>query len=117
MAQKCRFSQGTLDHAGAIVHVIVSPVDPKTGQRRASAGFAAFAENGPLSPWEEDEEKTAGSSSSSSSSGHRRRPGVALVSGGTNSFPILPSEEAVTVRVLVDRWEIQERSVFGAIFW
>jgi hypothetical protein len=43
---------------------------------------------------------------------------VALVSGGTNSFPILPSEEAaVTVRVLVDRWEIQDRSVFGAILW
>lgn len=93
-----RAAPGTLDHAGAIVHVMVSPVDPKTGQRRASAGFAAFAENGLLSPWEE-EKKTAGSSSSS----HRRRPGVALVSSGTDSFPILPSEEAVTVRVLVDR--------------
>ena len=82
-----RTAPGTLAHAGAIVHVMVGAVDPKTGQRRASTGFGAFAEDGRVSPWDEE----TGS----------RRPGVALSSSKT--FPIMPGEGGVTVRVLVDR--------------
>ena len=81
-----RTAPGTLAHAGGIAHVMVSPVDPKTGQRRATVGFGAFAEDGLQSPW--------GSTGS-------RRPGVAL--GSSNNFPILPGENVITVRVLVDR--------------
>ena len=81
-----RTAPGTLAHAGGIVHVLVSPVDPKTGQRRATVGFGAFAEDGLQSPWDEQ----SGS----------RRSGVALASA--HNFPVLPGED-VTVRVLVDR--------------
>ena len=48
-----RTAPGTVAHAGAIVHVMVGPVDPKTGRRRASAGLVAFAEDGLQSPWDE----------------------------------------------------------------
>ena len=82
-----RTAPGTVAHAGAIVHVMVSPVDPRTGHRRASAGFGAFAEDGLRSPWDE----ATGS----------RHPEVGLSSA--TSFPILQDEKDVVVRVLVDR--------------
>ena len=90
-----RTAPGTLAHAGGVVHIMVSPVDPKTGQRRTSFGFGAFAEDGARSPWDE----VTGS----------RRPEVALSGFGT--FPVLPGED-LTIRVLVDR-NIAEAFVQG----